>query len=97
MATSNTVKSLAIGIAAVTAAYALLPALTRVGRPLGRAAAKTGILLYEKACETVAELGEVIDDLVAETRAGLTEPDAGESAAADAIKEVVEDLETDAQ
>lgn len=97
MATNDTVKGVALGVTAVAVVYALFPALSRAARPLGRAAAKTGIILYEKACETAAEIGEVVEDLVAETRAELL-PEADDSAvAAEVLKEVVEDLETDAQ
>jgi Protein of unknown function (DUF5132) len=34
---------------------------------------KSGILLYEKGRETVAEFGEVVEDLVAEARAEIQE------------------------
>lgn len=64
-------RNIAIGVAASAVAYALLPTVARVGRPFARAAVKTGIIVYEKARETAAEVGEVMEDLIAEARAEM--------------------------
>jgi hypothetical protein len=69
--TSDTTKIVVGGVAVVAVAYALIPSLSKIGRPIARAALKSGVILYEKARETVAEMGEVLEDLVAETRAEL--------------------------
>ena len=68
---NNSVQAIAIGLGAAILAPVLLPALAKVAKPLGRAAIKAGILAYEKGKETVAEMGEVFDDLVAEAKAEL--------------------------
>lgn len=79
---NETTKGLAIGAAAAMLVPVILPAVAAVGRPLARAAIKTGIVMYEKGREAAAEVGEVIDDLVAEARADLERSHAAEAAAA---------------
>lgn len=64
-----------IGLGVVAAGVVLAPAL----RPMARAAVKTGILLFEKGREWVAEASETFEDLVAEVQAELAQ----ESAAAE--------------
>jgi hypothetical protein len=75
-------KGLAIGIAAAVLVPVVLPALAAVARPLARAAIKSGIVMYEKGREAVAEMGEVVEDLVAEARAELDANHAASAAAA---------------
>ncbi|ADE14537.1 conserved hypothetical protein [Nitrosococcus halophilus Nc 4] len=70
---SNTAKGLAIGIGASVLAPIVIPAVAAVVRPLAKAAIKTSIVVYEKGRETVVEMGEVVEDLVAEARAELEE------------------------
>ena len=60
-----------IGVAIGVGAALLTPVLKPVARPAARAAVKTGVILYEKSCEAVAEVAEVVDDLVAEAKADL--------------------------
>lgn len=67
----DSAKGLAIGIGAAILVPVILPAVAALARPVARAAIKTGILVYEKTRETVAEMGEVVEDLVAEARADL--------------------------
>lgn len=69
MVKNDTSKGVLIGVAAVTAAFMLLPALSKIGRPVGRAALKTGAILFEKTREAAAEIGEVLEDLMAEAHA----------------------------
>jgi Protein of unknown function (DUF5132) len=85
----ETAKGLAIGLGVAILAPVALAALSGVGRPLARAVIKSGILLYEKGRETVAEFGEVVEDLVAEARAELQEAHAASASAANAAEEAV--------
>jgi hypothetical protein len=65
----NIWTGLAIGVGAIIVAPVVVPALTRLTRPLAKATIKTGFVLYDKGRETAAELGEVVEDIVAEARA----------------------------
>jgi hypothetical protein len=69
----SVLTGLAVGIGAVVLAPAVLPALAGAGKPLMKAAVKSGIILFEKGKETVAELSEVVEDIVAEARAEMAE------------------------
>ena len=64
-------KGVAIGLGAALLAPLALVAMSGVGRPAARAAIKTGLLMFEKGRETMAELGEVVEDLIAEARAEI--------------------------
>ena len=91
MLKSDLTKGFAIGIGAALLAPLAVSLLSGAGRPLARAVVKTGILLIEKGRETVAELGEVFDDLAAEARADLREQQvAAQAAAAKAAAEAAE-------
>lgn len=74
-----------IGLGVALAAPVVLSVLGGVARPLARATIKTGIIAYEKSREAMAEVGEVLDDLVAEARAEIERshvlPTAGTAAA----------------
>jgi hypothetical protein len=72
-------RGLAIGIGAAVLVPIALPVLATVGKPVARAAIKTGILMYEKGRETVAEFTEVMEDLVAEAKADLEQSHATEA------------------
>jgi hypothetical protein len=89
---SGTGKGFAIGIAAAILAPVILPAVAQAARPLARAAIKSGILLLNKSRETAAELGEVIEDLVAEARAEIDEERAKTASAAVPTEEIIEDI-----
>jgi hypothetical protein len=90
-------QTLAIGLGVAALAPLVLPVLARAARPAARAAIKSGIIFYERGMEMAAELGEVVDDLIAEARqdvnleqAASTVPEASEeagSAAADIPQE----------
>jgi hypothetical protein len=69
----NLMTGLAIGIGAAILAPIVIPAVAAVAKPLAKAAIKGGFLLYERGKEAVAEAGEVIEDLVAETKAEIAE------------------------
>jgi hypothetical protein len=83
-------RGLAIGLAVAALAPVVLPLLAGVARPLARAALKSGIIAYEKGREMVAEVAEVIDDLVAEARAELAEGEGARAAVVEAAEEVTE-------
>ncbi len=90
---SNAVMGVAIAAGAALLAPVVLPLLAGVTRPLARTALKSGIIVYEKTRETVAELGEAFDDLVAEAKVELAQQQVvpgGTQAAAAAAAEVAE-------
>lgn len=70
----NMSKTLALGVGAIVLAPVVIPALASVSRPLAKAAIKSGIILFEKGRETFAEFGEVMEDLVAEAKAEVHQP-----------------------
>ena len=69
----NILSGLAIGIGAAVIAPAVMPIVASVVKPLAKAAIKGGIMLYEKGKETVAEVGEIVEDIVAEAKAEMVE------------------------
>ena len=68
---SPTVRNTAIGIGIAVLVPVVVTYLAPLVRPVARSAVKTGLLALEKGRETVAELGEIFDDLVAEVREEL--------------------------
>jgi hypothetical protein len=77
--TGATLRGILIGVAAVKLAPYVMPALTGASRPLARAAVKSGLVAYEKGREAIAEMGEIMDDLVAEVQAELAEAEAAQA------------------
>lgn len=71
----NVVTGLAIGIGVAVLGPVVVPLVASVAKPLAKAAIKGGLTLYEKGRETVAEMGEVLEDLVAEAKSELAEVD----------------------
>lgn len=69
----NITAGLAIGIGAAVLAPVMLPVLASVAKPLAKAAIKSGFILYEKGKEAVAEMSEMVEDVVAEARSELSE------------------------
>lgn len=69
----NVVTGLAIGIGAAVLAPVMLPVLAGVAKPLAKAAIKGGFMLYEKGKEAVAEVGEMVEDVIAEAKSELSE------------------------
>ncbi|MDN5869629.1 MAG: DUF5132 domain-containing protein [Nitrococcus sp.] len=67
--TGEVAGGVALGVGAAILAPVVLAAASGAGRPLMRAAVKSGIVFYEKGREVGAELGEVVEDFVAEVRA----------------------------
>ncbi len=66
-------SGLAIGIGAAVIVPAVLPVLVRVGKPLAKAAMKSGLILYNTGREMASELEEIAGDLWAEAKAEAEE------------------------
>ena len=66
---TDTGKGVLIGLGVAVAATVL----ATNGRPMAKAAIKSGMLLYEKGMEKLAELNESLEDIVAEARAEVDE------------------------
>lgn len=69
----NIVTGLAVGVGAAVLAPVVVPAVARIGKPVAKMVIKTGILAYERGRETLAELGEAAEDMVAEAKAELVQ------------------------
>lgn len=82
---NDVAKGVAIGLGIAAAGLVLVPAL----RPAARATVKTGLVLFEKGREWIAEAGESLDDLVAEVRAELAERQVDMEAAEEVVEEAV--------
>ncbi|GAB4304218.1 MAG: hypothetical protein Fur0025_45850 [Oscillatoriaceae cyanobacterium] len=67
------IPGVAVGIGALVLAPLLIPAVAKIGKPVAKAAIKTGILFYEKTKGAIAEAGEVFEDMVAEAQAELAD------------------------
>ncbi len=73
------------GIAAIVLLPVLVPvAAGKVGKPLAKATIKGGIVLYEKGKGIIAEVGETLEDIVAEAKAELAESETERLAEAEA-------------
>ncbi len=75
----NVVAVLAIGIAAAVLIPIALPVVARAAKPLAKAMVKSGIIVFEKGREAVAELGEVMEDVVAEAKAEIEQEHAAQA------------------
>ncbi|MEM8832494.1 MAG: DUF5132 domain-containing protein [Cyanobacteria bacterium P01_G01_bin.19] len=75
------VKDLGVpGVAAVVLLPVLVPvAAGKVAKPLAKATIKGGIILYEKGKGVIAEVGETLEDIVAEAKAELAETEVEKS------------------
>ncbi len=60
-----------VGIGAVILAPIVIPAVAAVLKPVAKTAIKGGILVYRKSRQAVAEVGESVEDLVAEAKAEI--------------------------
>jgi len=59
------------GLAGVLLAPVILPAVARVARPAVKGAVKAGFIMVTRGRETLAELTEMAEDMVAEVKAEL--------------------------
>lgn len=66
-----TVRSTAIGVGVAVLVPLAVSTLAPLIRPVARSALKAGLVAWEKGRETVAEFGEILDDMVAEVREEL--------------------------
>lgn len=64
---------LAVGIGAILLAPVLIPVVAGVGKPLLKGVIKGGISLAEKTKGMLAEVGESVEDIVAEAKAEMAE------------------------
>jgi hypothetical protein len=92
----DTGKGIAIGIGVAVLAPVAIAVLSGAARPATRAALKSGILLYEKGREKVAEFGEIIEDLTAEARAEMEQSHVAAGGAAAETADTAEHAETGA-
>ena len=69
----NIITGLAIGIGSAVIAPLIIPILASIAKPVAKASIKSGLMLYEKSREAIAEAQEVVEDLVAEARSELAE------------------------
>jgi len=69
----NILNGLAIGIGAAIVAPALIPVVSSIVKPLAKAVIKGGILCYERSKESIAEISEMVEDIVAEAKAEVHE------------------------
>jgi hypothetical protein len=76
MLKSNVFTGLAIGVGATVLGPVLLPAAARVAKPMAKSVLKAGLIAFERGRETIAELGEVAEDILAEARAELAQESA---------------------
>jgi hypothetical protein len=76
MANGDIAKGFVLGVVAVLIGRTVLKSLPSVGggQPITRALLRSGSVLAEKAREAAAELGEVLDDALAELHAAATSP-----------------------
>ena len=75
----NILAVLGIGIVAAVLIPIALPVVARAAKPLAKAMVKSGIIVYEKGREAVAELGEVMEDVVAEAKAEIEQEHAAQA------------------
>ena len=82
---SNLIIGLVAGVGASLLGPVLRPFLASVSRSLTKATIKGSIHLYEKGRESFAELGETVDDLMAEVKSELETGAHGGAVAASAV------------
>lgn len=85
----NIVAGLAIGVGVAILAPVAIPVVATIAKPLAKAAIKGGLILYEKGRETVAEMGEVAEDLLAEAKAELAQTSEGPAIETGAAQQVM--------
>ncbi|MBD2343914.1 DUF5132 domain-containing protein [Anabaena subtropica] len=61
------------GIVGIVLVPIFLPVIGGVGRPIAKAVVKSGIALYERNKETIEELKENWEDIIAEAKAEVGE------------------------
>lgn len=92
---SNVVTGLAVGIGAMVLAPVVVPAVARAAKPVAKAAIKGGLMLYVRSRETLAELGEVAEDVYAEATSEFAQEMAPKTSADEALAEVAETVKAE--
>jgi hypothetical protein len=77
---------LLVGLGAAILAPALFPAVATAAKPLVKGIIKVGVTLYDKGNEAIAEVGEVLEDLVAEAKSEMTGEQKATATAGTAVK-----------
>ena len=67
----NIGAGLLVGLGAAVLAPVIIPVVATIAKPLAKAAIKGGLIIFEKGKETVAEMTEVAEDLIAEAKAEI--------------------------
>jgi hypothetical protein len=67
------------GIAAIVLLPIIVPVAGKVAKPIAKAAIKGGIVLYQQGKGVIAEVGETLEDIIAEAKSELTEASAEEA------------------
>lgn|SRR5262244_3161292 len=67
------ISTLLLGLGVAMVAPTVLPTLASGLRPLAKTLVKGGVTLYDVAKEGIAEAGEQLNDLVAESRAEMAD------------------------
>ncbi len=70
----NIVSAVALGVGVSVLAPIVIPTLAAVAKPLAKGAVKGSLLIFEKSKEMGAEVKEAMEDLVAEAKAEMNEP-----------------------
>jgi hypothetical protein len=68
------------GIAAIVLLPVIVPVAGKVAKPIAKAAIKGGIVLYQQGKGVIAEVGETLEDIIAEAQSELKEASAEEAA-----------------
>ncbi len=89
----NIVTALAFGIGAAILAPVIVPLFSGLVRPLIKATIKGGLKLYQTGRETIAEVGEGVEDLFAEAKAELKQEAERAKPVAQALKQGLADME----
>ncbi|NTV09803.1 MAG: DUF5132 domain-containing protein [Zoogloea sp.] len=84
---SKLLAGVAILAGTVILAPVVAPVLVGVARPLVKSVIKAGYMFYERGAEMFAEVGEVMEDLVAEVKSEIK---AGRPEMAEAVPETSE-------
>jgi hypothetical protein len=61
------------GIAVIVLLPVIVPVVGKVAKPVAKAAIKGGIVLYEKGKGVMTEVGETLEDIIAEAKAEIAE------------------------
>ena len=61
------------GLAAIVLLPVIVPVAGQVAKPIAKAAIKGGIVLYQQGKGVIAEVGETLEDIIAEAKSELTE------------------------